>query len=187
MSNNTTDSVPKIDELIRAVDVKPAIVNDNEQKDDEKNANKVFTANNMSNAVRNAKYAVRGDIVQRAHQIAANLSSKDNNKHPFNKVIFCNIGNPQAFCAPPITFHRQVLACIMYPPLMDEKPCKFPNDVITRAKCLLNATAHYNIGAYTNSRGLKSVRESVANFLKQRDGFAGDINNIFLTGGASTG
>ena len=144
-----------------------------EEKDNDTCSNKVLVPQNMSPAVLNAKYAVRGAIVKKANQIKAECSTHGhNNKHPFSNVVFCNIGNPQAFCSPPITFHRQVLACIMYPPLMDDtQSCQFPKDVIIRAKRLLNSTAPSNIGAYTTSQGLVSVRESVANYLFQRDGF----------------
>lgn len=46
------------------------------------------------------------------------------------------------------------------------------------------------MGAYTgNSKGFECVRESVAKFIEERDGPAvkADINNIFLTNGASEG
>ena len=59
--------------------------------------------------------------------------------------------------------------------------------MIDRAKRLLNSTAHQNIGAYTNSRGLQTVRQYVAQYLKERDGFAANPDHIFLTNGASSG
>ena len=59
--------------------------------------------------------------------------------------------------------------------------------VILRAKRLLNSTAHSNIGAYTTSKGLPLIRESVANYLEQRDGIPANIDNIYLTNGASAG
>eukprot|EP01083_Nonionella_stella_P047856 128078_1 len=151
----------------------------------EEKSNQVFTASNMSKAINDAKYAVRGLIVARAKDIKAEIESNADHKHPFTKVVFCNIGNPQAFVPPPITFHRQVLACVLYPPLMDDK--QFPKDVIARAKRLLNSTAHQNIGAYTTSIGLSTVRQSVAGYLEKRDGFPASADKIFLTNGASAG
>ena len=52
---------------------------------------------------------------------------------------------------------------------------------------MLNSTAHSNIGAYTTSKGLPVVRESVAKYLEKRDGIPANIDNIFLTNGASAG
>jgi len=141
---------------------------------------------NMSSGIRNARYAVRGAIVQRAYQIKEELES-DADKYPFSNVTFCNIGNPQAFVRPPITFHRQVLACVLYPALMANEAVSFPKDVVDRAQRLLASTAHQNIGAYTNSRGLATVRKSVSDFLRRRDGFEANIDHLFLTNGASTG
>lgn len=40
-------------------------------------------------------------------------------------------------------------------------------------------------GAYTESSGIRLVREEVAAFLHQRDGYASDPDNIILTSGAS--
>lgn len=37
----------------------------------------------------------------------------------------------------------------------------------------------------SDSKGLPIVREEFAEFLRQRDGFPSDINNIFLCNGAS--
>ena len=59
--------------------------------------------------------------------------------------------------------------------------------MIVRAKRLLNSTAHFNIGAYTTSKGLLTIRKSVANYLEKRDGIEANPDNIFLTNGASAG
>ena len=40
---------------------------------------------------------------------------KDGKDFPFEKVVMCNIGNPQALGQQPITFFRQVLALCDYP------------------------------------------------------------------------
>lgn len=47
--------------------------------------------------------------------------SKDPNKYPFDKLTYCNIGNPQAFRQPPFTFNRQVLSCMLNPELLNSK------------------------------------------------------------------
>lgn len=57
--------------------------------------------------VLDAKYAVRGDIVLRAMKIQEELE-KGTGNYPFKKLIYCNIGNPQALGQPPMTFIRQV-------------------------------------------------------------------------------
>merc|ERR1719474_2292731 len=160
-----------------------------EQKDnvDQGPFKKRFVPENMSDGIRNAQYAVRGAIVKRAYQIKADLESADKDKYAFSNITFCNIGNPQAFVKPPITFHRQVQACVLYPALMTNDAAPFPKDVVDRAQRLLDSTAHQNIGAYTNSRGLLTVRESVAEYLHRRDGFKANAEHIFLTTGASAG
>jgi alanine transaminase len=59
----------------------------------------------------------------------------------------------------------------------------FKPDVITRAKEYIAAVP--SAGAYTESAGIRIVRQQVADFLLQRDGYAADPNNIILTSGAS--
>jgi alanine transaminase len=44
-----------------------------------------------------------------------------------------------------------------------------------------------SVGAYSHSQGVPAIRKTVANFLKERDGYDADPNNIFLTQGASSG
>lgn len=44
-----------------------------------------------------------------------------------------------------------------------------------------------SLGAYSESQGIAEVRQDVADFLTERDGYAGNPNNIFLTNGASDG
>ena len=65
-----------IDVLINAVDK----IIGTEEKDNDINSNKVFVPQNMSPAVLNAKYAVRGAIVKKANEIKAECSTKSNNK-----------------------------------------------------------------------------------------------------------
>jgi alanine transaminase len=60
----------------------------------------------LNPAVRDAEYAVRGELVARALQLSKSL--KEGAKLPFDKVVFCNIGNPQSLGQQPITYFRQV-------------------------------------------------------------------------------
>ena len=55
--------------------------------------------------VREAQYAVRGEIVLRAQQLAEQLR-KAPNSLPFGRVLYCNIGNPQQLGQTPITYFR---------------------------------------------------------------------------------
>ncbi len=42
-------------------------------------------------------------------------------------------------------------------------------------------------GSYTDSRGLRSVRKHVAEFISRRDGTNCDWNNVYILNGASNG
>jgi alanine transaminase len=153
---------------------------------------KHLTAQTMSKSVLNAQYAVRGPIVVRANQIQSEIAAKPNSHgYPFDKVIMCNIGNPQELGQIPLTFHRQVLASVLCPSLIEQGV--FNKEVSDRARKLLNSTASYSVGAYTHSQGLNSIRETVVDFIKKRDALSNvaekDLNPslIFLTDGASPG
>lgn len=56
---------------------------------------------------------------------------------PFNRVIRANLGDAHAMGQAPITFIRQVLACVTLPEIIDKGG--FPEDVKTRARDLLKA------------------------------------------------
>lgn len=45
----------------------------------------------------------------------------------------------------------------------------------------------HSVGAYMESQGITSVREEIAQFLNERDGYPANPANIFLTEGASAG
>ena len=125
-----------------------------------------------------AHYAVRGKIVIRAQEL------EEHGK----KIIYCNIGNPQALKQKPITFVRQMLSLLEYPALLErpEAASIFPADVIKRAKMLLEKNPG-GTGAYTQSAGIPLIRKAVAEFISGRDGITADPNRIILTGGASRG
>jgi aspartate/methionine/tyrosine aminotransferase len=125
-----------------------------------------------------AHYAVRGKIVIRAQE----LESQG------RKVIYCNIGNPQALKQRPLTFVRQVLSLLEYPELMDS-PCAaqlYPADAVARARMITEKNPN-GMGAYTQSAGIPFIRQAVADFIARRDGIPADPNRILLTDGASKG
>jgi len=127
------------------------------------------------------EYAVRGPVLAIAREIQEKL--ENNEKLPFDELVYCNIGNPQALGQKPITFYRQVLSSVINPALLSS----MPEDVQKRADNLLQSASGKSIGAYTHSQGLVSVRKSVQAFLKERDGYDTNIDNLFLTDGASAG
>lgn len=73
----------------------------------------ILTPETLNPKILKAQYAVRGEIVARAQEIVKELA--EGKKFPFDKVVFCNIGNPQQLGQVPISFVRQVLALCDYP------------------------------------------------------------------------
>jgi aspartate/methionine/tyrosine aminotransferase len=61
----------------------------------------------------------------------------------------------------------------------------YPQDALDRAELLLEHVG--SVGAYSHSQGIPHIRENVAKFISERDGYPADPNNIYLTQGASTG
>lgn len=151
--------------------------------------------NNINPHIKEAKYAVRGELATRAEAYRARLAeghskSSQDKPLPFDKVIAANIGNPQQLQQKPITFFRQVLSILEYPPLLEnEKALKdgfgYKQDVIDRAKWLLSEVQ--SVGAYSQSQGAPAIRRSIAQFLERRDGYPAEPENIFLSAGASAG
>ncbi|KAG2447826.1 hypothetical protein HYH02_007282 [Chlamydomonas schloesseri] len=132
-----------------------------------------------------SEYAVRGEIVQLAQKIAKEVESGQHN-HPFDKVVWCNIGNPQILGQKPITYFRQVLALCECPQLLSHPNIRelFPEDVIARAQ-LLNKQIPGGLGAYSESAGALIIRQLVADAIAKRDGYPADPENIYMTDGAS--
>lgn len=139
--------------------------------------------------VREAKYAVRGELAVKAEEYRVRLAQGDESL-PFDNVIFANIGNPQQLDQKPITFFRQVLS-LLENPLLLENPEALKNsfgykqDVIDRAKALLRHVQ--SVGAYSHSQGVPAIRTSVAGFIEERDGFSANPEDIYLCAGASSG
>jgi aspartate/methionine/tyrosine aminotransferase len=127
-------------------------------------------------AVLDTEYAVRGPIVARAQEL----------ERQGREIIYCNIGNPQALEQKPLTYVRQVLALCQYPDLIQRAAGLFPPDALETARRVLAGTK-YGLGAYSESKGVRFVREAVADFIRERDGIDADPEAIFLTDGASKG
>lgn len=124
-----------------------------------------------------------------AQRIAQELQLEETkDRYPFDEVLFCNIGNPQAVGQAPITFYREVTALCDYPALLKNPNISdlFSDASIERAIDCLEQTK-LNMGAYSDSQGTAKTRQFVADFILQRDGFEADPTNIFLTNGASSG
>jgi aspartate/methionine/tyrosine aminotransferase len=130
----------------------------------------------LGKSVLETEYAVRGPIVARAQELER--SGKD--------IIYCNIGNPQALEQKPLSWVRQILALCEYPELARLAPTAFPADVMEVADRLIKGT-RFGLGAYSESKGVRFIREEVAHFIAQRDGIPSDPDAIYLTDGASKG
>mmetsp|Transcript_30329 Transcript_30329/g.92764 ORF Transcript_30329/g.92764 Transcript_30329/m.92764 type:complete len:529 (+) Transcript_30329:74-1660(+) len=136
----------------------------------------------MNQQVVEAKYAVRGALLDRAMEIERELPS---GKWPFQEIIRCNIGNPQALGQRPPRFSRQVLSLLMNPELLGEcPPGLFSEEAVARAEAY-RAGSVGGLGAYTDSKGLEVVRQEVAAFIEARDGYACDAEDVHLSDGAS--
>jgi alanine transaminase len=67
------------------------------------------------------------------------------------------------------------------------KSSDFPADIKKRVERLLSACGGKSLGSYTESQGIITIREDIANYIQQRDGYPSDPNNIYLCNGASDG
>ncbi|KAK4055416.1 alanine transaminase [Microbotryomycetes sp. JL221] len=146
---------------------------------------RVLNSSTINKAVLNAEYAVRGQIPIRAEQLRDQL--EHDNTLPFDKIVNCNIGNPQQLDQKPLTYMRQMAALTEYPALIDHPASKdiFPRDVIERARQTVKEIG--STGAYSHSMGVPAIRRRVAKFIEERDGHASSPDHIYLTAGASTG
>ncbi|XP_064985341.1 alanine aminotransferase 2-like [Musa acuminata AAA Group] len=142
----------------------------------------------INHKVLKCEYAVRGEIVTHAQRLQQELQSKPGS-HPFEEILYCNIGNPQSLGQQPITFFREVLALCDHPPLLEksETHALFSADAIARAWQILDAIPGGATGAYSHSQGIKGLRDAIADGIAARDGFPANPDDIFLTDGASPG
>lgn len=153
-------------------------------------SSKALNIDNINPHVKEAKYAVRGELAIKSEQYRAQLQKGEGKDLPFDTVINANIGNPQQLDQKPITFFRQVTSLLENPLLLEHEDVLkdglgYKEDVIARAKKLLKDVK--SVGAYSQSQGAAGIRQSVANFIEKRDGHPADPDSIYLCGGASAG
>lgn len=74
--------------------------------------------NSLSKAVLEANYAVRGAIPIRGAEIQKDLKTAKAGKYNFTETVSLNIGNPQQVGQGTLTFNREVLAGLLYDPLL---------------------------------------------------------------------
>ncbi|KJY00727.1 alanine aminotransferase like protein [Zymoseptoria brevis] len=153
-------------------------------------ADRSLGIDNINPHVKEAKYAVRGELAIKSEEYRAQLAKGEGKDLPFDSVISANIGNPQQLDQKPITFFRQVASLVENPLLLEHEDVLknslgYNSDAIQRAQKLLKDVK--SVGAYSQSQGAPGIRQSVADFIERRDGFPADPANIYLCGGASAG
>ncbi|CAG0991910.1 partial putative aspartate aminotransferase, partial [Anaerolineae bacterium] len=138
----------------------------------------MISINDLNPHLLTAEYAVRGPIVIRAQEL----------EKQGKKIIYCNIGNPQALQQKPLSYIRQILSLMENPELLNHPQLStvFPQDIIEKAGKLHQLMPH-GTGAYTQSAGTPFIRQAVAEFINKRDGIPASEGNIILTDGASKG
>ncbi|KAJ4814609.1 Alanine aminotransferase 2 [Rhynchospora pubera] len=148
--------------------------------------NPPVTVDTLNPKVLKCEYAVRGEIVTHAQRLQEELQTQPGS-HPFDEILYCNIGNPQSLAQQPITFFREVLALTDHPALLDksESAALFSSDSIERAWQILDVIPGRATGAYSHSQGVKGLRDAIAAGIAARDGFPSNPDDIFLTDGAS--
>jgi len=138
----------------------------------------MLTRDDLNRDLLRAEYAVRGPIPTRAYELETQG----------RKIIYCNIGNPQAFVQRPLTYLRQILSLLEYPALLDDPAAAgcFPKDVVQKVRAILERHPA-GTGAYSQSAGIPFIRQAVADFVARRDGIPSDKEHVILTDGASKG
>ncbi|KMZ74886.1 Alanine aminotransferase 2, mitochondrial [Zostera marina] len=143
---------------------------------------------NINPKVLNCRYAVRGAIVSHAQRLQNELQT-NSDSHPFDEILYCNIGNPQSLGQKPISFFEQVVALLDNPAILKKQQTHslFKPDAISRASQILEIMPGKATGAYSHSQGVKGLRDAVAAGIQARDGYPANPDDIFLTDGASPG
>lgn len=138
----------------------------------------MITLRDLNPNLLKAEYAVRGPIVIRAQQL----------EEQGRKIIYCNIGNPQALKQKPLTYLRQLLSLVEYPELLNKPDVlrHYPKDIVERARMILQKHPP-GTGAYSQSAGIPFIRKAVADFIARRDGIPASSDHVILTDGASKG
>eukprot|EP00357_Protocruzia_adherens_P005992 CAMPEP_0114991426 /NCGR_PEP_ID=MMETSP0216-20121206/11365_1 /TAXON_ID=223996 /ORGANISM="Protocruzia adherens, Strain Boccale" /LENGTH=499 /DNA_ID=CAMNT_0002354751 /DNA_START=98 /DNA_END=1597 /DNA_ORIENTATION=+ len=144
----------------------------------------LLTMDYLDQSILDAQYSVRGETVIKALEYANQL--KQGKKLPFDEIAMCSIGNPAALGFKPLRFNRQVLSLILDPASIETSD--FSEDIKDRARFYYNEIGdEATVGGYTETKGYRFVRESIARFIEKRDGVPSDIENIFLCNGAAEG
>jgi alanine transaminase len=145
----------------------------------EEDASFSWNEESMSQSLRRMQYAVRGEVVMKADQLASQG----------REILYTNIGNPHQVGQQPITYFRQVLALCDLPASSGVDHPKvydiFPKDVVQRAREYRDIIGPSGTGAYTHSQGILGFRKHVADYIQKRDGYKCYPGNVFLTNGAS--
>lgn len=156
---------------------------------------KVLLETTLNENLLHMEYAVRGAIPDRAEELQKLINANPTGHGlPFDKIIPCNIGNPQALGQKPLSFNRQVISMLTNTDLLTAAEASrdgtlggtFQADAVRRARRYLDRSKT-GVGAYTNSQGFDVIREEVAAFIQRRDGYPTDPGSIFITDGASAG
>jgi len=137
---------------------------------------KILTLSNINENVKRCRYDIRGEIY-----LAALKRTQEG-----KEVIYTNVGNPHALGQAPLTYGRQVMSLLMAPFLLDHPLVGqlFPPDVIMRARAYLSQIKG-GLGAYSDSRGVPYIRQEIADFIRRQSGQEANIDNIFISNGAS--
>ncbi|XP_042376435.1 alanine aminotransferase 2-like isoform X1 [Zingiber officinale] len=161
----------------------PAAVIDSDAMD---SAAPAVTVESINPKVLGCEYAVLGEIVSHSQRLQHELQNKPG-CHPFNEILYFNVGNPQSLGQKAITFFREVLVLCDHPPLLDKSETRalFSGDAIARARHILDVIPGRTTGAYSDSLGVKGLRDAVAAGIASRDGFPANPDDIFLTDGAT--
>lgn len=126
----------------------------------------------MCQQLRKMEYAVRGKVVIAADKIANELK-EDPDAYPFDRIVYTNVGNPHSVGQKPLTWPRQVLALVDLPDEVGvnhpQAASLFPADAIERAREIKQKALNgQGTGAYSNSKGIRSFREDVGEFIERR-------------------
>ncbi|KAK3762811.1 hypothetical protein RRG08_040506 [Elysia crispata] len=140
----------------------------------------VLTMGTLNPNVIEIRFGLESPVFGRFNDLVNEIESGV--EKPFTKIINLSVGDTHKLGLKPITFLRQVLALCAYPELL--KSGDFPEDVKARAEKILKACGK-GIGSYTDPWGLKEVREDVARYIAERDGYPSDYRDIGLTSGAA--
>ncbi|XP_055332703.1 alanine aminotransferase 1-like [Paramacrobiotus metropolitanus] len=161
----------------------PNLIRSTELREKRRKVQKTLNIDTINQDIRKMEYAVKGPLVVRAGEIEKEISAGI--AKPFETVIRANIGDCHAMGQPKVTYPRQVMALCTHELLFDDPT--IPDDAKDHARRILASCQGQSLGSYTESAGLKIVREDIAAFISRRDGFSCDPDNIILTAGAGEG